>query len=108
MGIGSRKQFNFGLLNENPVDVYIKHVHLNMSQTSVGIIAVENGNASTAMLAVVSEYENTPVQVSDICKNISLSFQVLLIVCRIISYSFKLYIDIFYIILISYLFFNLV
>nr|XP_024217848.1 transmembrane protein 131 isoform X2 [Halyomorpha halys] len=62
VGIGSTKQFNFGLLNENPVGVNIRNVYVNISQAVIGIVNIEKGNVSEALLAVVSEYENIPMK----------------------------------------------
>ncbi|CAH1393289.1 unnamed protein product [Nezara viridula] len=62
IGIGSTKLFNFGLLNENPVGVNIRSVNVNISQAIIGIVSVEKGNISEALLAIVSEYENIPMK----------------------------------------------
>lgn len=64
IGIGSTKQFTFGLLNENPVGINIRSVFVNISQAVIGIVNVEKGNFSEALIAIVSDYENIPMKVS--------------------------------------------
>lgn len=62
IGIGSTKQFSFGLLNENPVGVNIRSVYVNISQAVIGIVNVEKGNVSKVLLAIVSDYDNIPMK----------------------------------------------
>lgn len=57
VSIGNTKKFYFGLINENPIGVFIKSLNVNISNAVVGIVAVDHGNITNAMNAITSEYD---------------------------------------------------